>query len=79
MVTIYSKSMCPNCVLAKRLLEKYGVAYKEVHIDQNPEVLEMLRSRGHRAAPVIMIDGQPDVSGFDVKAIEAALRAAGLI
>lgn len=79
MVTVYTKSMCPNCVKAKRLLESFGVGYQEVRIDQDPKVLEMLLARGHRAAPVICVEGQQDISGFNPRVIEETLRAAGLI
>lgn len=32
-VTIYTKSNCPNCVAAKRLLKSKGLEYQEVDIE----------------------------------------------
>lgn len=33
-VTIYSTSVCPYCVRAKQLLERKGVAYKEINLSK---------------------------------------------
>ena len=38
-VIVYSTSVCPYCVRAKQLLERKGVAYKEVNLSvEAPEV-----------------------------------------
>ena len=39
-VTIYTTRVCPFCVRAKKLLKKKGVNYKELRVDQNPELVE---------------------------------------
>lgn len=35
-VSIFSKSWCPYCVKAKDTLNKLGVSYKLLELDQNP-------------------------------------------
>lgn len=32
-ITIYSKKNCPNCTIAKQLLESKGLNYKEIDIE----------------------------------------------
>lgn len=32
-ITIYSKKNCPNCTIAKQLLESKGLNYKEIEIE----------------------------------------------
>lgn len=32
-ITIYSKKNCPNCTIAKQLLESKGINYKEIDIE----------------------------------------------
>ena len=57
-VTIYTTLVCPFCVRAKRLLEKKGVAYEELRVDLNPELVEeaIEKSGGRRTVPQIFID-----------------------
>ncbi len=57
-VEVYSKEYCPFCVRAKALLEQKSVVYKEIKIDENPELRpEMIaRSNGAYTVPQIFID-----------------------
>ena len=34
MITIYSTSWCPSCVMAKRLLEEKNISYTEINIEE---------------------------------------------
>jgi len=64
-VLIYSTSNCPFCVRAKKLLESKGVAYTELRIDENAELLlEMEARTGKRSVPQIFINNEL-VGGFD--------------
>lgn len=57
-VTIYTTRVCPFCVRAKKLLKKKGVNYKELRVDQNPELVEeaIEKSGGRRTVPQIFIE-----------------------
>ncbi|RKZ77962.1 MAG: glutaredoxin, partial [Gammaproteobacteria bacterium] len=35
-VEVYSSAHCPYCVMAKRLLDRKGVAYEEIRVDLDP-------------------------------------------
>jgi glutaredoxin 3 len=65
-VTIYSTSVCPYCIRAKQLLERKGVAYKEVNLsNEAPEVrVELMQRTNHRTVPQIFI-GEQFIGGFD--------------
>lgn len=53
MLTVYSKTNCPACINAKVLLDKYGIKYEEINMDENQEAKEFIISEGHRQAPQI--------------------------
>lgn len=65
-VTIYSTTVCPYCIRAKRLLERKGVAYKEINLsNEAPEVrVELMQRTNHRTVPQIFINDQ-FIGGFD--------------
>jgi glutaredoxin 3 len=75
-IVIYTKSGCPNCIIAKRLLDDKGIGYEERDaedvavfmklMDQYPEVRQM---------PQIFIEGQR-VGGL--AGLQAALKELGL-
>ncbi|PRD22627.1 UNVERIFIED_CONTAM: secB [Trichonephila clavipes] len=65
-VTIYSTLSCPYCVRAKQLLERKGVAFKEINLsNEAPEVrIELMQRTNHRTVPQIFIKDQ-FIGGFD--------------
>ena len=75
-IVIYTKSNCPNCTTAKRLLDSKGIGYTEMDCDdvgiqyvftqQYPEAKQM---------PQIFIQGQR-IGGL--AGLQAALKELGL-
>ena len=65
-MVVYSTGWCPYCERAKGLLERKGVAYHEIKVDENPaERAAMLaRSGGRRTVPQIFF-GERHIGGFD--------------
>ena len=65
-VTIYSTTVCPYCIRAKQLLERKGVAYKEINLsNEAPEArAELMQRTKHRTVPQIFI-GEQFIGGFD--------------
>ena len=65
-VEIYTTPICGYCAMAKRLLNRKGVAFTEYDVMANPALRgEMMqRSHGGRTVPQIFIDGAP-VGGSD--------------
>ena len=73
-VEIYSKSWCPYCRMAKRLLEEKGQEFVEFDVDLDAEKYrEMLeRSEGRWTVPEIFIDGEL-IGGYDdLQAMDAS-------
>jgi len=80
-VEVYTTSMCPYCVRAKRLLQARGIGYEETDVGADPnlraEIME--RSGGRRTVPQIFIDGR-SIGGYDeLAALDASGELAGLV
>lgn len=75
-VDIYTTMWCPYCSRAKSLLEKKGVAYHEISLDEEPgRRAEMVaRSHGGRTVPQIFINGEHIGGCDDMMALERAGR-----
>lgn len=65
MITVYSKSQCPNCVRAKNLLSNKGVRFVEIDIEADDEAKVFLVDQGFRSVPQINVDGVFLEGGLD--------------
>jgi glutaredoxin 3 len=75
-ITIYTKSGCPNCTTAKRLLDDKGIGYHEYSAyGMTPEAIEGVCGLGVRQMPQIFIEGQR-VGGL--AGLQQALKELGL-
>jgi len=65
-ITIYTKSWCPYCAAAKKLLDEKGAAFTEIDIEKTPEArAEMIqKAAGRTTVPQIFI-GEKHVGGCD--------------
>lgn len=65
-VEIYTTPYCGYCAMAKRLLDRKGVAYREIDVSADPELRAamMQRANGRRTVPQIFI-GTTHVGGSD--------------
>ncbi|KTD24525.1 MULTISPECIES: glutaredoxin 3 [Legionella] len=64
-VIMYSTAYCPYCRLARELLEKKGVEYTDIRIDEDPSKREeMIQKSGRRTVPQIFINSQ-HIGGCD--------------
>ena len=53
-VTVYTKQNCPFCVRAKRLLEKKGVAYEEIDVEEKDDLrIWLAETTGQKTVPQI--------------------------
>lgn len=71
-ILIYTSTICPYCIMAKRLLDKKGATYQELNVDTDPELRqEMMQRTKRRTVPQIYIDDL-HVGGFDeLRAMES--------
>ena len=62
---MYSTGFCPYCVRARMLLDRKGVAYKEIRVDHEPQLrAEMMERSRRNTVPQIFI-GDYHVGGCD--------------
>lgn len=73
LVRMYTSRICPFCIMAKRLLQRKGVQYEEINVDEDKRTREeLVRTTGRRTVPQIFI-GEQHVGGFDdLSALERA-------
>ena len=59
-VEIYTGPLCAFCDRAKALLNKKGVAYKEINIASDPNKMDEMvkKTNGMKTIPQIFIDGR---------------------
>lgn len=58
-VVVYSKTICPYCVRAKKLLEGKGVEFEEIMVDSDPNLFNELKQKsGMLTVPQIFIDDE---------------------
>lgn len=70
-VTIYTTTVCPFCIRAKSLLRSKGVDFREINVEQRPELREWLIARSkQRTVPQVFVNGAP-LGGFtDIAALD---------
>jgi len=65
-VIVYGTAICPYCIRARSMLDKKGVSYEDVRLDQHPERRQEMEARanGRTSVPQIFIDDR-HIGGFD--------------
>jgi len=70
-IRVYTTTVCPYCVAAKRFLKELNLAFEEINLENNPELRQKLSQEngGWRTVPMIFV-GDDFVGGFtDLKAL----------
>jgi len=64
-ILIYTPRICPYCIMAKRLLDRKGLTYTEINVDEKEGLREEMMARTkRRTVPQIYI-GDFHVGGFE--------------
>lgn len=53
MITIYTKTHCPNCVKLKTKMDSQGIEYQTVNIEEDLQLREWLVNQGHKSVPQV--------------------------
>lgn len=70
--TVYTLSTCPFCTKAKKLLDDLNVSYKEIGVDNDPEIWDDLKKMTNRTTvPQIFIKDK-HIGGCDDLFVEHA-------
>jgi glutaredoxin 3 len=64
-ITVYTTSVCPYCIAAKRLLGQRNLPFKEVNLERDPALRQKLseENNGYRTVPMIFI-GTEFIGGY---------------
>lgn len=80
-VEIYTTPTCGYCAMAKRLLQRKGVSYREIDVSADPSLRAAMvqRANGRRTVPQIFV-GPVHVGGSDdLHALEHAGKLDALL
>ena len=70
-VKMYSSPLCPYCAMAKDFLNKHGVKFEDINVQEDQNAAnEMIEKTGQNGVPVIDIDGQIIIGFNKEKLIE---------
>lgn len=56
-MNIYTKTVCPKCMLLKSMLDSQGVGFTTINIDNDEEGKSKLVEQGIMAVPALEIEG----------------------
>lgn len=76
-ITLYSKTVCPQCTATKRKFAKHGIAYTELNVDHDEAAAQFLLDAGYTQAPVVITSDGDEWTGFRPDLIEALVAAQG--
>lgn len=71
-IEIYTTPTCPYCLRAKRLLDKKGVAYREIDVSAAGREAMTKRAGGRTSVPQIFINGDHIGGCDDLHDLDAA-------
>lgn len=73
-VVIYATSWCPYCSRAKALLDRKGIDYLEIDVDEEPARRRemMARAGGRTSVPQIFIRGRAIGGSDELRALDAS-------
>lgn len=73
-ITVYSTNHCPYCVMLKNFLKEQHLSFKEVNVEEKPEIVQqLLNATGRMGVPQTEIDGRWIV-GYDPNSIMQVLQ-----
>jgi mycoredoxin len=77
MLTMYSTSWCGYCRRLKRMLDREGIAYAEVNIEEDPAAAELVMrvNGGNRTVPTVVFPDGAALTNPSIDQVKAALAA----
>jgi mycoredoxin len=77
MLTMYSTTWCGHCMRLKRMLDREGIAYAEVNIEEDPAAAEFVMrvNGGNRTVPTVVFPGGAALTNPSIDQVKAALAA----
>jgi len=77
MVTMYSTTWCGYCMRLKRMLDREGIAYAEVNIEEDSAAADFVMrvNGGNRTVPTVVFPGGAALTNPSINQVKAALAA----
>jgi glutaredoxin-like YruB-family protein len=74
-VKVYSTPTCPFCIMAKKFLKDNNIEFEDVDVSRDiKSAREMVEKTGQMGVPVIEIDGEFVIIGFNREKIKQLLN-----
>lgn len=70
LITVWTKSRCVQCDQSKKLMDKLGIPYEELSLEEHPDALAAFIEAGHTSAPIVVTDIKV-WSGFRMEKIKS--------
>jgi mycoredoxin len=76
-LTMYTTSWCGYCVRLKKMLERQGISYAEVNIEQDEAAAEFVMSvnGGNRTVPTVVFPDGTALTNPSIDQVKARLSA----
>lgn len=80
-IKMYSTTWCPDCIRSKRTLDKHGVKYDEINIEQDPSAVALVKkiNRGSRSVPTIVFPDNSTLTEPNSNELLSKLKELGLV
>ena len=70
-ITVFTTGpTCQMCRTTKLAMNRRGIQFEEIRLDEHPEVAEKVRELGFTMAPVVLVDDDDVWEGFRSEAID---------
>lgn len=77
MLIMYTTTWCGYCMRLKRMLDREGIAYSEVNIEEDPEAADLVMrvNGGNRTVPTVVFPDGAALTNPSIDQVKAALAA----
>jgi mycoredoxin len=77
MLTMYTTDWCGYCVRLKDVLEREGIAYREVNIEHQPDAADVVMdvNGGNRTVPTLVFPDGSALTNPTIREVKAKLAA----
>lgn len=69
-VTVWTTTNCVQCTQTKKQMDRAGIRYDEMALEQHPDQLEAFKTQGYLQAPIVTTDTKT-WSGFRLDKIKS--------
>jgi len=64
LITVYTRPACVQCNATVKALDKAGISYEKIDVNEHPEARDYVLSLGYLALPVVHVSPTVHSAGF---------------